>query len=87
MEVPFRLWVLLLYEAAINCKPHYTTHITIRSSWPRNGKMGLLPAIVTEGTSNKSPVSKEEQGLNIAHYFQPCKQNYELVFRREKSKT
>ena len=53
----------------INSKPHYTTHIPIRSSQPRSRRMGLPPAIVSKRTSNKSPVSQEEQGLNISPYF------------------
>lgn len=83
MKIPFRLWVLLLYEAATKRKSRYTVHIPIRSSRPSSQRMGLLPAIVSKRTSNKSQLAKRSRAWTSLYCFLPCKQGWEADIQEE----
>lgn len=50
----FLLGVCSFKKQLVNSKPHYTTHIPIRSSRPRNGRMGPPPAIVNKNLATYS---------------------------------
>lgn len=50
----FLLGVCPFKKQLVNSKPHYTTHIPIRSSRPRNGRMGPPPAIVNKNLATYS---------------------------------